>query len=791
MNAFVRRAFLLATLALLNPVILDAAENASGDLQTVYEQAMTEFQAGNYANAATQLEALAARVEASPEAEAIFYSSGCAWFNAGDHSKAITAFKNYQARFPKGAHAGAVAFAIAQSNLQSKNYEEAGAQLAALENDPAFRVQALISKAEAYKAAGKTVEAIGALEKLVGTGMTTAEAVRGGIMLAQLHAERGDGARALHTLELIHEKVGLVENIVELNSLAVDLGDEFYKKQQFTDALACYRFARPREEIILRQKEHIAAIQRQAEDTLAAARARRSEITQLASRNSELKEKISKAQKVLADFEKLPSITPAIYLRLGRCFYELGRKWESIVVNQEILDRFHGGAEEEPALFGLIVALSEVNQPTRAEELCQQYLRDFKDGPNSATVGYLLGAVALQAGNTSAAEQHFREILETQPETKFREQIRYLLGNAKFAAANYNEAASAYRVYLSEFPDGPNVEDVKYRVILCALFAGKYQEAMKQFRDYLAEHASSTFVPDAKYRLAVCKYAASLYPEVIADCQSWEKQFPNNPQLGEVLALHADAYAASGGENDAIPVYIRSYQAATTDEVLNYSLLAASKLLQKQNDWNKVAELFAAFIRDKPDHPTAVSAIYWIGKAKAHDGKIDEAKQLGAETIKKHISDPTRDTVEQLITQLAQLCLKPKVTSRANNIGNEQENAAERASATPVAGSDPGAELEVLLASEGNEGSSTARARTLFAKAELARLRREPGEEQNYIGQLANGFKPEDLSPLLLGKAGDYLVEKGKYDQAAAFYQWLLNNFPKKPGDRLRLQRPG
>ena len=64
--------------------------------------------------------------------------------------------------------------------------------------------------------------------------------------------------------------------------------------------------------------------------------------------------------------------------------------------------------------------------------------------------------------------------------------------------------------------------------------------------------------------------------EVIADCQSWEKQYPTNPQLGEVLALLGDAYAASDRETAAIPIYIRSYQTAATDEVMNYSLFAAS-----------------------------------------------------------------------------------------------------------------------------------------------------------------------------------------------------------------------
>ena len=777
MSLFVRpkiaplAAFFLWACVSLSPAQEPAA--GSPDLASAYGQAMADFQAGNYAKAASSLEALVARVEVTPQVEPIFYTIGSAYFNAADYPKAIAAFKTYLAKFPKGPHAGGAAFAIAQSNLLNKNFKEAAAQMAALESDPRLREQALLFEADAFKAAGKTDEAIRALEKLTGQEMKNADAMRGATMLAQLYAQKGDGVKALRTLETIHQKIALADNIIELNALTVELGDKFYNKQQFKEALACYRYAYPREQIVRLQNNRVAGMQRRIEENLANARANPGEITQLAPLNNQLKENIANAQKLLADFEKLPSITPAIYLRLGRCFYELDRKWEAVVVNQEILDRFKEGPEREPALFGLIVALADVNQPQRAEERCEQYLRDFKDGPNAGTVGYLLGVVALQGGDPKAAETYFGRILQSQPKSTFREQIRYLLGNAKFMAGNYDQAVTEYQNYLKEFPKGASAEDVKYRIALSALFAGKYQDAMNQLQDYAAKNPHGSFLPDAKYRLAVCKYAASLYDEVITDCQAWEKEFPSNPQLGEVLALLGDAYAASDRESAAIPIYIRSYQTATTDEVLNYSLFAASKLLQKRSEWDKVAELFTSFIKDKPDNPTVVSALYWIGKAKAHEGKIDEAKQLAADTIKKYIADPNRDAVEQLITQLAQLCVKKKKTDPG------VDATASPPGATPPPTEDPGAELDRLLASPANEESPAAKARILFAKAELARLRRQTGEEEKNVAAIASQFKPEDLSPLLLGRVGDYLLNKGKFDQAAGFYQRLLDDYPK------------
>ncbi|HEY1583514.1 MAG TPA: tetratricopeptide repeat protein, partial [Chthoniobacterales bacterium] len=286
------------------------AQEANPDLATAYGQAMAEFQAGNYSKAANDLEALTARLEATPQVEPIYYTAGSAWFNAGDYTKAIAAFKNYLAKFPKGPHAGSAAFAIAQSNLLSKNFKEAAAEMAALENNPQLRSEALLFEAEAFRAAGKVDDAIRSLEKLTGQEIADADQMRGATMLAQLYAQKGEGSKALHLLEVIHQKIGLAENIIELNALTVDLGDKFYSKQQYKEALACYRAAWPRNEIIQLQNERIAGMQRQIEDNLAAARANPAGITQLAPTNNRLKESIANAQKLLVEFEKLPSITP-------------------------------------------------------------------------------------------------------------------------------------------------------------------------------------------------------------------------------------------------------------------------------------------------------------------------------------------------------------------------------------------------------------------------------------------------------------------------------------------------
>ncbi|MDQ2918991.1 MAG: tetratricopeptide repeat protein, partial [Verrucomicrobiota bacterium] len=587
--------------------------------------------------------------------------------------------------------------------------------------------------------------------------------------------------KAVATLTKIHEQLRLVDNIVELNATTVDLGDQLFQKKLFADALECYRAASPRDQIVRMQTDRIAAMQREIEANLNAVRADPTQIGQLGAANNQLKADIAKAQQQLAELQKVPDFTAAIYIRMARCFYEVDKKWEAVVVYLELLDRYKNAPEREPALFGMIVSLAEVNQPQRAMKRCEEYLREFKSGPNAETVSYLLGASALQANDPRAAETYFGKMLETSGgKGTYREQMRYLLGNAKFQGGKHDEAVVEYQKYLQEFPKGQYVEEVNYRIALCSLFAGKYEDAIHKLNDYLAKYPQGAFVSDARYRLAVCKYAASLYEAVIADCKNWEADFPKNQQLGEVLALLADSYAATDREEDAIREYTRSYKIASTDEVMNYSLFAASKLLQKRGDWKRVSDLFTGFIQEKPDHPTVISALYWIGKAKAHEGQIDEAKKISADTIKKYIGNPQREAVEMLLTQLAQLCAKKKaVVAGVGDPGSREAGNTEPGSATPATTTDPAVELDNLLGESAQDASPTAKARILFAKAELARLRKQPAEEEKNIALIAETTKPEDLSPVLLGRVGDYLLGKGKLEQAQKFYERLMEEFPK------------
>jgi TolA-binding protein len=756
-----------------------SAAPASDNLNAVLAEAMAAFQSEDFAKAITGLKTVVTNADAPPAAmEPIYSTLAAAYFNAKDYPNAIASFTLYLQKYPQSTRANDILFYLAQAKQLSGDTAGATAVYKNLESAPGFREQALLARANAAKVAGQVDEAIAAFKTLISPDIASKIAARGAIQLVSLYVQKGENDKAGALLGLLQRRIGYVENVVGLNSLAVELGDKFLAAKAYPAALACYRTVRMKEDVIRIQNERIAGMEKQIEANLAAIQANPTSVLQIRPKNEQIRGEVDVAKKLLAEFEKLPSIVGALYMRMARCYAEDKKTWESIVVYEELLQRFGDAPEREPTLFALVVSYAQVNQAKLAQAKCDEYLSAFPTGPNAPEVGYLRGAMALQLEDYTGAETWFCKMLKENPKGKLSEQILTLLGNAKFSQGKFDEAVVQYRKYQQDFPQGENIEEADYRIAMASLFGGKFEEAFTALSNYVKKYAHGAFVPDAKYRMAVCKYAAQEYDEVIATCLEWEKDYSGSDQTGEVSALLGDAYAANDKPDEAIAAYTVSYKKAVTDEVLNYSIMEASKLLQKRNEWEKVAAMFQEFVKEKPTHPTAITALFWISKAKAKLGQVEEAKQFLAETIKKYIDDPTQQAVEQMLSQLAQLCVRKKRAEPAPEAAGSPGGASTPApTPKPAPEVDPGTELDALLNVTANTG--TAKARLLFAKAELARMRRQPAEQDKNYQAIADSTKPEELSPAILGAVGDYLLSKGDLNKATKFFTELMEVYPK------------
>lgn len=750
-----------------------------------FEAGMAAFQKREWRGAITEMEKVIGICESFPDKKAmeapkqklapVYYTVGAAAYNVPDFPKAISAFERFIRVFPNNEKVPMARLAIARASFMNKDYDKAAEIFGKLEQYPSLRDQALLIQAQCFKVRDKKPEMMAVVEKLIGGGIKTQAHAGAAVLLAQARAEAAEWDKLEPLLDQLVDGRQMVENVVALNELLVSVGDAQAAKGEYEKATRTYAKVMTPAQILAFQKERIQALEKRiAANEAAAGRDSEQSVTLLA-QNAELQTELEQARSLLGEFEKMPDFMPALLLRNATCWYGRDKKWESILVYERLLERYPKAAKErEPALFGCLVSYADLMQVKTCRQLCARYLTEFPKGEHAGTVAYMQGAVVLESGDLRGAVTLLGSLVDSHPDSEYIDQIYLMLGGAQAALGDMEPALKTYKAYLSKFPKGAAVEEAAYRAAIIPVFQGRYDEGRATLEAFLKDQPRSQYAEDAKYRLMICKYAANLYDEVLSDVAKFEKEHPRGVMAAEVLSLKGDCLAAQSKSQEAAVDYQAAAQKAGSDEVLEYALLGASKALQRTGDWDAVSKLWEDFIRQKPDHPNVVTGIYWITKAKTRQGKLEEAKQITIEQLKRCLNDRQNEAVETLLQQLAQVCLK-RPRSGAPEGGAPAAVKDAGAAAPPW---DALAELYRLLAPLDAMADATGGARLDYARVELMKLLKKPEDADVLMRKIA-GAKPEVLSPQLLAVAGEFLQSKSLDVQAEVYYKYLKESYLK------------
>ena len=410
--------------------------------------------------------------------------------------------------------------------------------------------------------------------------------------------------------------ISQVENVIDLNATALAQGDAYLADSKFSEALTCYRAVRTKDEVIAIEKDRIEALQDRLRGIQTAMRADPKNAGQFLLVGHQVQDSIAEDQKLLEEYTKLPSIRSKLLYRMGRAFAGANDTWKSIVAYTDAYEITEDPADREPSLFALITSYADVNQAKDARAACDQYFKEFPKGANALDRGLPVrsdgvagkrragGGRLLRAGARRAARQHPArgDHLPAGQRAVRPEQVRRGGGDLpQVPQPSFRTACISRNATFTG-------------MALCSLFNGKYEEATKRINDFLKKYPEGESVARRGVPArGVRQRRPGLQEGRSPECQDWLKKYPGDQQQGEVLALLGDAYGALDQPDEAFDAYQRSYKAATTDEVLNYSLFAAAKIPQKRNEWDKVDAMFEEFIKDHPDRPEVVQAAYWIG----------------------------------------------------------------------------------------------------------------------------------------------------------------------------------
>lgn len=755
------------------------ALNLEQETEALYSEAANLFQQGRFQDALAKIDLIKQKVSNRPFEKVLFVEGAC-YFNLNDYNKAAEVLQQYVEKFPDGENIHQVKMALGRSQISKGEPDKGIATLKEVVTQaPELKGEAGLIIAEHYKKENKPDEAIQILNSVIEGNVRSPEGIQAALMAADLYVAKGDVDKATALMESVKSLATAGDNVVQMNNLGIKLGDSMLERKSFREALAAYQTVRRKSEITRIQKERIAKIEQSLANPGKGP---------VAGTKEELETRLKSEQELLTELEKRTDYDASLYYRLGRCYFEMGRFWESILAFDMINSEFKEFPQRDRAVFGMIIANAQLKRISKARELCEKYISEFPDGADLQVVSEMYGMLAYEQGDLDTAEKSFDKAQGFPKADK--ERLLFLRGNVLFELQRFEDARTSFELLMKDFPKSAYMDDAEYRIALTYFYQNDYKNVMKSLKTYLEDNPKGQYVVDAKYRMAFIKFQGREVDDAMEDLQAIIASSPNDPNIGQVYALLGDGFNQKGQYDKALENFAIAVEKAQSDDVLNYAMENATDLYVGANKWKELAEMWEKYYGTHKDNEgQALKAILWISRARIRNNQPDEAKKLLSDAIKPKIGNAANEQVEGLIQQLVSL-VAPK--RRRVSTAPPPPATADGAAAKPA---EPGApapvpapqqitfqevekQLEELITPPQEAMNGTAQMRILFARAWLAKQMKEPDTAEKIFSVIIEVAKADDLSPMLLATVGDNARKKNDLEKAEACYKRLEEIFP-------------
>ena len=285
---------------ILMPSVSSRAEIADNSPEQTFKDGASAFQAGNFNEAAKRFEEILSAGPTGEALETILFTLASTYFNQKNIPKAEEYYNRCLKEFPEGTNKIKALIAISQIQMQTGRKAEAEQTLKkASEGTGDLAARARLAQASMLAEGGKPDEAVAALRPMVAGGIKDDLSVQAAMALTEIQSKQGHLDEALKLLDQLQAASNLINNPLQLDILAVRIGDGLLEKGDRQKALRMYAIVRPKAVVMNLQKERIAALEKSIADNRASIQTNPKAFMEVNATNAKLQSDINDLKKVL------------------------------------------------------------------------------------------------------------------------------------------------------------------------------------------------------------------------------------------------------------------------------------------------------------------------------------------------------------------------------------------------------------------------------------------------------------------------------------------------------------
>ena len=329
---------------------------------------------------------------------------------------------------------------------------------------------------------------------------------------------------------------------------------------------------------------------------------------------------------MLAKFPKSDQAGRASYW-LGESYYHLEKHEQAIAAYQQALG---GKLDEQEAAYSRYAigwTYLHLNQADKAIPYLQQVLDKHPASPVAAESQYLIGTAYKTQGNYPAALDAFGKVLAKYGDTKFAAYAQAGLAWAQFEQKAYEPALAAFKAVVDKYPDSPAAAEARLRTADCLFHLRRWADAAPIYEQVSADQ-NSKWAEEALYWLAVTSEQLGDAPKALTLHTRLVTDHKQSPHLADSY-LHIGRLQTAAGKVDLALAAYKAAADATTDPALKQQALAgvAWARYAKDKTGDALADL-EKLVRQDPKSPLALELGYQVAYAHVEAARYQPALDL-------------------------------------------------------------------------------------------------------------------------------------------------------------------
>ena len=760
-------------------------------LNRMLREADAAFEAKEYASAVTKIEelikALNPQTANDEMMEELYFKIGLANLFASQYAEAEAAFTACATKYPNGMFASRCALGVGKACIGQDTPPKKDIAVKVLKvamKDSKLNAEAGLALAILYSEMGKRKEAMDVFKGLMGADIRSAGQTAAAVGVINLLADEGKLEDLVYYLDRLTNQAGVRDAIAWYTNQVMVRGDECMMARDFDTALAIFQTVPSRNQVVDTQtqslevqRKNIAILERTVakedadEKKNPGAPMVRSVARELI---SNLKPAVEANEKALAAIKEIKDLDASLLYRRGRCFYELHRYEEARLCFGTLRLKYPSYKDIKTAAFTEIMIMQELKKTAGLLELCKAYLTAYPDSTEAESVATLAGELLVEQSKWAEVATYYADLETRFPKSSHLDRFIFYQGLAHFLtagdAADFAISTPLLEKVIHSYPKSELYEPALYHLAMTYFLSNEYKKTVAACGEYLSKFPNGLYAGDMQYRLS---YVDSNDPRVgpdkiINELEEFMKNHPEDVSNGSMLCLLADTYKKKNLDDLAVEAFKKAVWSKSPDDVVQYALDSATTILQGKKDWNGIAEMHGAYLKDHPESQLALLSAGKVVQMKIREGKGEEGAAILAEALRSRIGNPAVQQVEYLLDLMVQTLVPRKKPAK-----EEMEALAEQLDQQLV---------ETLTKVIGDKPNPTATARMFYAQARLSQLLYRAGRTDRsdlLLKGIATNYAndPAVLSPTLLSVCGDILLQEENLDGAQAMYKRLNDSY--------------